>query len=579
MGIKHFFSWFKKRFSNGIYNLQKGETLSDMKEENRIVIDNLMIDMNGLFHNSTQKIYEYGNCKPRSRFLGDRKNTVNGLQKQMEVFKDVCQTIDKIFDIVKPTKRLILCVDGPAPLSKQNQQRQRRFMSALEKENDRHRTFDSNSITPGTKFMDYLSKYIDWYIRKRMSEDNSIWSKIEVVFSNEKAPGEGEHKLINFIRKHGNRDESYCIHGMDADLIMLSLGTHIPKFWILRDEPMSSSFDFYVIDIANVRQEMSEIMRWDDKSSKKKYNSESAINDFIFMCFTVGNDFLPHIPGIEIIEGAIDFMLDVYKNTCESYGHLTKNTSKGIRFRRRSLKSFLGTISQYEKGVMEDKLSHKDTFFPDILLERNSVFADGKYELDIDKYRSDYYDTNLPEIKDMEKLCHEYLEGMQWVMTYYTQGVPNWKWRFPYHYAPFSHTIAEHISTFSFKDYPISSPTVPFIQLLSVLPPNSANLLPSPLDNLLTSQESPMTEYCPEKFTVDLSGKRQKWEGTVILPMVDYSKVEKWYFDIVKKVDERERKRNILGKSFVYSIGNSQFDFRSFYGDFSCKVVTKAIDL
>jgi 5'-3' exoribonuclease 2 len=168
---------------------------------------------------------------------------------------------------------------------------------------------------------------------------------------------------------------------------------------------------------------------------------------------------------------------------------------------------------------------------------------------------------------------------MQWVMTYYTRGVPNWKWRFPYHYAPFAHTIAEHVSTFSFKDYPITSPTVPFIQLLSVLPPKSADLLPAPLDDLLRSESSPMSEYCPDEFPVDLSGKRQTWEGTVILPMVDYAKVERWYFDRIKGVDERDRKRNILGKSFIYSQGVKPYQFHSFYGDFTCKVGASPIDL
>lgn len=583
MGIKHFFSWFKKRFRNCIYRLHTGETFSDVKEEfimdEGIIIDNLMIDMNGVFHTSAQKIYQYGNFKPPARLLGSRAPPrINGLQKQIEVFNDVCLTVEKILAIVNPQKRLILCVDGPAPLSKQNQQRQRRFLTAIEKEKDKHRTFDSNSITPGTKFMDYLTKYIDWYIRKQMSDPNSIWSKIEVVFSNEKAPGEGEHKAISYIRKYGNKDESYCMHGMDADLIMLTLGTHVSKFWIIRDEPMDSQFEYYVIDIGNVRREMREVMFWENE--KKSYDAESAINDFIFMCFTVGNDFLPHIPGIEIIEGGIDFMLDIYKNTCSSYGHITKKTEKGIKFRKSSLKAFLGTVSQYEKGVLEHKLLHKDSFFPDSILEKNAkINKDGTYNLDIDNYRKDYYDTNLSEAKDMEKLCHEYLEGMQWVMTYYTQGVPNWKWSFRYHYAPFAYTIAQHVSTYSFKEYPRSSPTLPFIQLLSVLPPKSADLLPKPLDNLLASDMSPMAPYCPDDFVVDLAGKRQQWEGTVILPMVDYNQVEKWYLERVKNVDEKELKRNILGKSFVYNKTDRHYNFKSFYGEFVCKVSTSMIEL
>ena len=59
-------------------------------------------------------------------------------------------------------------------------------------------SFDSNSITPGTVFMDHLTKYIDWYIRKKISS-NVKWRNLEVIFSNEKVPGEGEHKVLNFI--------------------------------------------------------------------------------------------------------------------------------------------------------------------------------------------------------------------------------------------------------------------------------------------------------------------------------------------------------------------------------------------
>ena len=212
MGIKHFFSWFRNRFSDCIYNLKKGETFRDIREEivsdeeieGGVEIDNLMIDMNGIFHNSAQKIYQYGNHKPKPRLLGSRAppKGAGGLQKQLQVFQHICETIDSIIHIVKPKKRLILCVDGPAPLSKQSQQRQRRFLSVTREET----SFDSNCITPGTKFMDFLSKYIDWYIRKSMSTESSPWANLEVIFSNEKAPGEGEHKLINYIRKYGNKE-------------------------------------------------------------------------------------------------------------------------------------------------------------------------------------------------------------------------------------------------------------------------------------------------------------------------------------------------------------------------------------
>ena len=71
---------------------------------------------------------------------------------------------------------------------------------------------------------------------------------IEVIFSNEKVPGEGEHKIVNYIRKYGSRLESYMIHGLDADLIMLALGTELEKIYILRENIYNDSI-LHILDI------------------------------------------------------------------------------------------------------------------------------------------------------------------------------------------------------------------------------------------------------------------------------------------------------------------------------------------
>lgn len=584
MGIHNFFYYFKNKFQGSFNTLKKGENLETINVD----IDNFMIDLNGVYHACTQKVYKYGNHKPKTRLLRPRKkNYKSPLKLQLEVFKEVCITIEMLFDIASPKKRLILCVDGPAPLSKQNQQRQRRFKSVEEKDPEEFRIFDSNCITPGTKFMDFLSKYIDWYIRGKLSTEKK-WQNIDVIFSNDKVGGEGEHKIINFIRYYGTREESYCIHGLDADLIMLSLGTHMPKFWILREDLYDDNNEFYVVDIGIARKELSKLMCWkptEEESEEKniaEFNPKYSVNDFIFLCFTVGNDFLPHIPSLEIIEGGIDVILDTYRESCKYYGHITEEKDDKILFVKKSLEIFLGTISGYEKKLLEDKLLNQHKFFLDSILKNNSTYTgENGWVVDLEKYKTEYYSKNFPSDVSIYQICNDYLEGMHWVISYYTRGVPDWKWCYKHHYAPFASDIAKFVLDFKFPIYKKTESSTPFQQLLSVLPPKSSNLIPEPLSNLLTDEKSPLLKFCPDKIKVDLSGKRRAWQGIVILPMVDHNLIKAEYEKYIDDVSERDKLRNRKMKSLVYFYTkHSNSVFNSYYGNITkCKVKTQFIDL
>ena len=576
MGIKHFFIWFKKNYPECYQNINYNSHFNDIS----VNIDNLCLDMNGIFHASAQEVYQYGNCAPTyKKLLG--KGHKKGMKWQIKFFQNICEKINFYRKVVNPKKRLILCVDGVAGMAKMNQQRQRRFKSTIN-EDVLNCDFNPVSITPGTQMMDYLTKYIDWYIKMMMTHDPT-WKDIEVIFSNEKVGGEGEHKIINFIRKYGTEYESYCIHGLDADLIMLGLATHLPNMYILR-ENIRNDNELHLLNIGLFHEKLSENLKWERTETSPRFSKKSSIDDFVFMCFLVGNDFVPTIPTLAILEGGIDIMIEVYNKSCSVYGHLTRcKKIKGVEnmvLRMKSLKIFLGELSNYEKGLLEEKQSKKEQFFEDKLLNKYTTKNEDKNTVDFDNYRKEFYNKKFKKGMTIEQICHEYLTGLQWVITYYRSGIPSWNWYYKHFYAPFLTDMVQYCDTFPNVIFPESKPVDSYLQLMCVLPPQSANLLPDKISKLITSDKSPISKYYPKKFDIDLSGKRREWEGIVLLPMANIKDVTNEYIKIKKELNPKELRLTIHGCNFTYTTNeNSSYYFKCYYGDIAeCNVNRKKIE-
>ena len=564
MGIKHFFIWYKKNFPDCIKTIGSGVPIQDVK------IDNLCLDMNGIFHTCAQKVYQYGDYK-KNRPLIKKQKPRKSLKWQLEMFKETCEQINYYVNMVQPQKRLILCVDGVAGFAKMAQQRQRRFKSAKEAEQSEDQCdFNATCITPGTKFMNFLTKYIDWYIRL-MSSNDLQWKNIEIIFSNEKVPGEGEHKIINYIRNHGNVDDSFCIHGLDADLIMLSLGTLHKKMYILRENTYNLS-EHYLLDIGLFGEKLIDKLKWEDG---KQFRKSNAIDDFILMCFLVGNDFVPTIPTIAILEDGIDIMFDVYKTVCKENGHLTRVKNKEdplMVFRTESLSNFLKLLAQNESQLMEDKMNSKDSYFPDEILQKNcNSDAEGKYHINFEQYKKDYYMKKFSEDYNIQDICNEYLIGLQWVITYYKKGSPDWRWFYPYYYGPFLGDLGDNCKKFKFTEFEQNTPVLPYLQLLSVIPPQCSDILPKPLDKIVLHNPD-LRKYFPTDFEIDLSGKRREWEGIAIVPFVNMELLTKEYEKNISKVSEQDLRLNVSGSSYIYNSIDTGYFFKSFYGniDYCC---------
>ncbi|KAF5504725.1 5'-3' exoribonuclease 1 [Colletotrichum fructicola] len=319
MGVPKFFRWLSERYP----------AISQLIAENRIPeFDCLYLDMNGIIHNCTHK---------------DTGEDTTFRLSEEEMFIRIFNYIEHLFGKIKPKQLFFMAIDGVAPRAKMNQQRARRFRTALDAEKARDKAisegvempkeppFDSNCITPGTEFMAKLTQQLKYFVNKKVSED-ADWQGCEIVLSGHEVPGEGEHKIMEYIRNAKAQPEydpnvRHCLYGLDADLIMLGLLSHDPHFCLLREEVTFGRHNknkarelehqnFYLMHLCIVREYLE--LEFQELQEPGKlgfpFDLERVIDDFILMAFFVGNDFLPNLPRLHINEGALAAMFRIYKD-------------------------------------------------------------------------------------------------------------------------------------------------------------------------------------------------------------------------------------------------------------------------
>ena len=455
MGVPKFFRWLSEGYPKILQRIHTGDSYKAQDASGKMdplgqcglmpPIDHLYIDVNGILHG----------CSHNGLSYSSEDATITNEQ----IVSNVATYLDRIICLTKPTSLIYLAIDGVAPRAKLNQQRSRRYraggggddesgsgeLSVYEAYLQKHQSnadhtehgqlhlvngrligkvqevtpdppplntnvFHSNNITPGTEFFQDLMQLLQVHLiekllpkwRSVLSSEGQDGSKLQIILSGPNVPGEGEHKIMQFLREQRSRNLEHhsslrhCIMGQDGDLILLGLATHDPNLLLLREKVRFSDEDQkrFVGPLSYLHNPCFELLHFgilrdylalefeagsfslanseggaaddDDEFNRSgKWDLERTIDDLIFLTFFVGNDFLPHLPAMDIGDEGLDFLFAAY---CEErHNWLSKangedpyltHSGRIVSFQR--LEDFLGVLGSHEHLYHDYKKSTAD---------------------------------------------------------------------------------------------------------------------------------------------------------------------------------------------------------------------------
>nr|GMD22959.1 5'-3' exoribonuclease 3-like isoform X1 [Ipomoea batatas] len=421
MGVPSFYRWLVNKYPKIVENAVEDD-------ESSVDFDNFYVDMNGIIHacfhpeddlfppttyeEVFQKIYDYIDrlfniVRPRKLLY----LAIDGVAPRAKMNQQRARRFRTAKD-----KEII-----EEEEMKLREKYKREGKIVLEKEESE--VEDSNVITPGTLFMYILSEKLQIYIQERIC-GNARWKKIKVILSDSNVPGEGEHKINSFIHAQRmfpgyNPNTRHCLYGLDADLIMLALASHELHFSVLRENVLtvndqSNHLSSLELSMRKAEDPTTNSRGWfkqcdslvskSDKgkqihATKKdfqflkvwvlreyldldiraklpeecKADLERVVDDFVFICFFAGNDFLPHMPTLEIHEGALDLLLYVYKKEFKNPGDYLVdmervNNPRGyIKLSR--VERFILSVGQFEEKIFKKRMEIREKRVRRVLLE------------------------------------------------------------------------------------------------------------------------------------------------------------------------------------------------------------------
>lgn len=586
MGVPGFFSWLlknKKKLG------AKGLILSQLETK----IKWLMLDTNCLLHPCVANILE----KYKEGMLNIDPSKDIRIQIEYYIWEKVKSCIDDMIQQIKP-EYIYVAIDGVAPMGKILQQRQRRYRFLFDKKiklntnvssiNDIDdcigRTIkktngidepiipiSSIELTPGTDYMERINKSMEKYMGELGKRG------IKYIYSSYHDEGEGEHKILQYIKNYLTPSDSIVIYGLDADLLFLSLG-------------IGWDYDLYVMRekqvFANKEVDLDEVPDYNFVEIKQLHllisNLNVSTDDFIALCYLIGNDFLPGLLTIDVKKGGLDKIFRAWdnlktklglqtefneQNQIESYLVYWDKSNSKPKINRDMLKGLFEELTWTEryiwKNINRDNIMNQDNLEPDELEKLKYAKQDEKKEL-MEKfilgestntdflqkiefsspieYYSYYLGINCMDIDKtiIKKMVQDYINGIEWCIGYYLDKCPSWTLGYNFIVAPLIKDIINFFpqkSTFKFNSRTLN----PVEQLILAIPPQTYKyVIESNIVDKVKSNKN-IGYMIPEEFSIDVNKEHIFWKCQVRIPIVEYDE----FIIEVKKLNINNNKNKI----------------------------------
>ena len=538
MGIPSYFSYIIKNYTNIIRKFK------DVKIESS-KIHHLMMDCNSIIYDA-YRIIE----------TDHKKTPIEVYTVESLIIKYVLEKIGHYIQYINPTNTVFITFDGVAPFAKMSQQRTRRYKTEFSKILDQQNIKTTNqspplwnttAITPGTSFMAALSSAI----HKEFKGKEQKYNVKNILISCSDEPGEGEHKLFENIRNDVSTDETVAVYGLDSDLIMLSIFhmQYADNIYVFREVP-----EFKSILPADHKFAPDEKLFLDIKSLQLSIfeemgavNKQQSVYDYIFMCFLLGNDFLPHFPCLNIRTSGTRNLMSLYKDNIGGYPDRGLVSIDTCTINWNNVKILFQEIAKNEHRFILHEYSIRDRMdsrvwadnTPEekaqILLNTPIIYRQTeKYINPTDSgwekryYKTLFHSEKQLSVDDINSISINYLQGLEWVFKYYTSGCPDWKWKYNYSYPPLFKDLIKSIPTIHNSELILphknNHPFSPYLQLAYVLPGSQLSLLPLKMTNYLRVNHY---EFYPEQYDFIWAFCRYFWEAHPILPDISIDILEK----------------------------------------------------